>query len=183
MTAKGYSKTAGAEVKPFSRQPLVWTTVGYILMILGAIGVFLLIRGYGMTLIAPPGAPAASSAETSATGGNVFLHVLIALTAVIVTGLILAKIFAYLGQPPVIGEVVAGIVLGPSLLGPEVSALILPPSVATFLSVIAQLGVLLYMFIVGLELRADLIRHRVHATVATSHASILAPLLLGPCWP
>jgi len=179
MTAKGYSKTTGAEVKPFSRQPLVWTTVGYILMILGAIGVFLLIRGYGVTLIAPPGAPAASPAETSTTGVNVFLHVLIALTAVIITGLILAKIFAYLGQPPVIGEVVAGIVLGPSLLGPKVSALILPPSVAPFLGVIAQLGVLLYMFIVGLELRADLIRHRVHATVATSHASILAPLLLG----
>jgi Kef-type K+ transport system membrane component KefB len=148
-------------------------------MILGAIGVFLLIRGYGVTLIAPPGVPATSSAETSTTEVNVFLHVLVALTAVIITGQILAKIFAYLGQPPVIGEVVAGIVLGPSLLGPKASALILPPSVAPFLSVIAQLGVLLYMFIVGLELRGDLIRQRVHATVATSHASILAPLLLG----
>ena len=78
-----------------------------------------------------------------------------------------------------IGEVVAGIVLGPSLLGPETSAWILPPAVAPFLGLIAQLGVILYMFLVGLELNARLLTHRVHATVATSHASILVPFLLG----
>ncbi len=83
---------------------------------------------------------------------NVLLRVLIALTAVIVVGLILAKCFAYLGQPPVIGEVIAGILLGPSLLGPEASALILPTTIAPFLGVIAQLGVILYMFTVGLSL-------------------------------
>ena len=97
----------------------------------------------------------------------------------IVTGLILAKCFAYFGQPPVIGEVVAGIVLGPSLLGSELSAFVLPPDIAPFLGVIAQLGVLLYMFSVGLELHADPIRRRLHATIATSHASILLPFVLG----
>ena len=91
----------------------------------------------------------------------------------IVTGLILSKCFAYIGQPPVIGEVVAGIVLGPSFLGAELSAFVLPPDIAPFLGVIAQLGVLLHMFSVGLELRADPIRQRLHATIATSHASIL----------
>src|SRR2546430_9120931 len=55
--------------------------------------------------------------------------------------LILAKGFAYLGQPPVIGEVIAGIVLGPSFLGSDASALLLPFTVAPFLGVIAQLGV------------------------------------------
>ena len=66
-----------------------------------------------------------------------FLHVLIALTAVILTGLILAKCFAYLGQPPVIGEVIAGIVLGPLFLGSDASAILLPLTVAPVLGVIA----------------------------------------------
>jgi len=108
-----------------------------------------------------------------------FFHVLVALTVVIVTELFLGRLFSRLGQPPVIGEVVAGIMLGPSFLGPRASALFLPPTVAPSLGVIAQLGVILYMFIVGLELNGDLLRRRAHATVATSHASILAPFLLG----
>ena len=91
----------------------------------------------------------------------------------------LGWLFAYVNQPPVIGEVVAGILLGPSLLGPEVSALVLPPSVAPYLGIIAQLGVVLYMFLVGLELNPALLKQRAHATVATSHASILAPFILG----
>src|SRR2546430_7533494 len=93
--------------------------------------------------------------------------------------LILAKGFSYLGQPAVIGEVIAGIVLGPSFLGSDASALFLPLTVAPFLGVIAQLGVLLYMFTVGLELHPDLMRQRVHATVAISHTSILVPFMLG----
>jgi Kef-type K+ transport system membrane component KefB len=89
---------------------------------------------------------------------------------------------ALLGQPPVLGEVVAGILLGPSLLGrlaPETAAFVLPPAVAPFLQVIAQLDVILYMFLVGLELNAGMLRGRARATVLTSHASILVPFLLG----
>ena len=110
---------------------------------------------------------------------NVLLRVLIALTAVIVVGLILARCFAYIGQPPVIGEVVAGILLGPSLLGPEASSLILPATIAPFLGVIAQLGVILYMFTVGLSLQGERLKHRARAAVAISHASIVVPFLLG----
>ena len=91
----------------------------------------------------------------------------------------MSRLSACLSQPPVIGEVVAGILLGPSLLGPAVSALVLPPAVAPFLGVIAQLGVVLYMFLIGLELNPALLAHRAQATVATSHASILVPFLLG----
>jgi Kef-type K+ transport system membrane component KefB len=148
-------------------------------MILGAIGALCLICSYGETLLAPSATAARPFAEVSAQKPDGFLHLLVALTAVVITGQTLARGFAYLGQPPVIGEVVAGIVLGPSLLGPQASALILPPAVAPFLGAMAQLGVLLYMFLVGLELPADQIRQRAHATVATSHASILVPFLLG----
>ena len=148
-------------------------------MILGAIGAFLLIRSYGITLVAPPAVAPQTVAEATGSGADVFLHVLLALSAVIMTGLLLAKCCAYLGQPPVIGEVIAGIVLGPSFLGADASAILLPPTVAPFLGVIAQLGVLLYMFTVGLELHTDLMRQRTHATVAISHTSILVPFVLG----
>jgi Kef-type K+ transport system membrane component KefB len=146
-------------------------------MVIGAIAAFLWIRSVGETLTAPPPALVVSIAPVAAS--DILLHVLIALTAVIVTGRILGKLFSYIGQPPVIGEVVAGIVLGPSLLGAQLSALVLPPAVAPYLGIIAQLGVLLYMFIVGLELNPDVIKHRARVTVATSHASILAPFVLG----
>src|SRR6266513_5177339 len=113
-------------------------------MIAGAVVIFSFVHNYGTTLVAPPPYTPKSLAGATATKPEIFMHVLMALTAVIVTGLILAKCFVYLGQPPVIGEVVAGIVLGPSLLGTEASALLLPRTVAPFLGVIAQLGVLLY---------------------------------------
>ena len=90
-------------------------------MVLGTIGAFLLIRGYGERLVAPPAVPMASSVAGTAQPAQVLVHVLVALAAVIITGQLLAMLFAYLRQPPVIGEVVAGILLGPSLLGPELS--------------------------------------------------------------
>jgi Kef-type K+ transport system membrane component KefB len=153
-------------------------------MTLGGIAIFLLVRSYGETLAAPPTSPAVLTTAASAptVSPDAFLHVLLALASVIVAGRLLGLLLRAVGQPPVIGEVLAGILLGPSLLGyfaPAASAYILPADVAPFLSVVAQLGVILYMFLVGLELNADLVRHRARATVATSHASIVAPFVLG----
>src|SRR6266481_9225883 len=91
-------------------------------------------------------------------------------------------VFRNAHQPPVVGEILAGILLGPSLLGrlaPGASAYLFPPAVGPFLNIIAQVGVILYMFLVGLELDPALLRKRGHATVAISHASIIAPFLLG----
>ena len=153
-------------------------------MVLGGVALFLLIRSYGETLSAPaPAVAAAASRGAEVTAApDVLLHVLLALAAVVVAGRLLGRLLRSIGQPPVIGEVLAGILLGPSLLGriaADVSAYILPSSVAPFLGVIAQLGVVLYMFLVGLELNAELLRDRAHAIVATSHASIVAPFVLG----
>ena len=113
---------------------------------------------------------------------GVLLPLLIALTAVIVTGRLLGRAFVAIGQPPVIGEVIAGLVLGPSVLGalwPAAGAFILPTSVAPSLSVVAQLGVVLYMFLVGLELNPDALRGQLRATVAISQTSIVVPFVLG----
>lgn len=179
MTTQQDSHAGSTEQPVASRYNLIWTTLAYSAVLLLAIGALFLIFRYGENLVAPPATVATAAMAMTTAKNETFLQLLIALTAVIGAGLLLAKVFAYLGQPPVIGEVMAGIVLGPSLLGPELSARILPPSVAPFLSIIAQLGVLLYMFTVGLELHADLIKRRAHATVITSHASIVAPFLLG----
>jgi Kef-type K+ transport system membrane component KefB len=91
-------------------------------------------------------------------------------------------LFRYIHQPPVIGEVVGGILLGPSVLGavwPEAQRVLLPAESAPFLGVIAQLGVVLYMFIVGLHFDLRILRTSGQATLAISHASIVAPFVLG----
>ncbi len=159
----------------------VW--LAYAAMLVAAVGFFFLINSYGARLTAPEGTGEGLKAGAGAAGSSeALVHVLIALGAVLVAGRLVAVVFRWLGQPPVIGEVVAGILLGPSLLGrvwPEAQAFLLPPSVAPNLGMIAQLGVILYMFLVGLELNPELLRERAHSTVAISHASIVAPFLLG----
>ena len=105
--------------------------------------------------------------------------ILFALAAVILTGQILARLLGRFGQPPVVGEVLAGILLGPSLLGTGWSALILPPSIAPTLGAVAQLGVILYMFLVGLELETGKLGSRGPSVLIISWASILLPFGLG----
>ncbi|TAJ54582.1 MAG: cation:proton antiporter [Nevskiaceae bacterium] len=108
-----------------------------------------------------------------------YARALLALAAVLVLGRLLGRLLRHLGQPPVIGEVLAGILLGPSLIGPEWAARILPVESAPPLRAIAMLGMVLYMFRVGLELDTGLIRQRLRATLLIAHAGIAAPLLLG----
>ncbi|HEV3120200.1 MAG TPA: cation:proton antiporter [Gemmataceae bacterium] len=113
---------------------------------------------------------------------DALVHVLVALTAVLILGRLLSVLFRHVGQPPVIGEVVAGILLGPSFLGqvwPAGAAFVMPASVAPYLGVISQLGVILYMFLVGLELNATALRARARAMLIISHTSILVPFVMG----
>jgi Kef-type K+ transport system membrane component KefB len=91
-------------------------------------------------------------------------------------------LFGKLHQPPVIGEMAAGLLLGPSLLGwlaPALSARLFPADSLSLLSALSQVGLLLYMFLVGLELDPQTLKGQGHAAVVTSHASILMPFLLG----
>lgn len=109
-------------------------------------------------------------------------HLLLALAAVVVAGRVLGALFRLFGQPPVIGEVVAGIVLGPSLLGavsPEAYTFLLPPTVAPSLGMLAQLGVVLYMFLVGVELDSEGLKGQLHTTIGIALTSIAVPFVLG----
>ncbi len=113
---------------------------------------------------------------------HALFHLLLALAAVVVLGRLLGSLFGMLRQPPVIGEVLAGIALGPSLLGriaPDAYSYLLPSSTAPHLNAVAQVGVALYMFLVGLELNLDRLRTRARMTVAISNAGIIVPFVLG----
>ncbi len=161
--------------------PQARSYIGYFLVLMGVALAYLLIRAYGDTLAAPAPLHPRNSAVAQ-IHVNDFLHVLLALALVIAAARGLGALFRLIHQPPVVGEMIAGILLGPSLLGhvaPGVFAYILPQSIAPLLNVISQVGVILYMFLVGLELDLSSLRTRAHSTIAISHASIVAPFLLG----
>jgi Kef-type K+ transport system membrane component KefB len=153
-------------------------------MLLAAGAVFFLVRERGAHLSAPE-LPADTSGFGSAvvtSSAHPLLHVLLALVVIILCGRGVGRLFARVGQPPVIGEVISGIMLGPSLLGrvwPEAYGFVLPANVAPMLGILSQIGVVLYMFIVGLSLDVRMLRGREHTTIAISHASIVFPFTLG----
>lgn len=113
-------------------------------------------------------------------------HPLALLLTQIVTIIIVAKLFGWicvkLKQPSVIGEMIAGIVLGPSLFGlyfPEFSAFIFPKESLPNLQFLSQIGLILFMYIVGMELDLSVLRKKAHDAVVISHASIIIPFALG----
>ena len=94
----------------------------------------------------------------------------------------LGMLFAKMGQPAVVGEMLAGILLGPSLLGwllPQAESFLFPTSSMGTLQLLSQVGVILFMFIVGMELDLESMRHQAHSAMFISHAGILAPFILG----
>jgi Kef-type K+ transport system membrane component KefB len=106
------------------------------------------------------------------------LQLVVVLGAARITG----WLFNRIGQPQVLGEMFAGIVLGPSLLGwmaPSVSAFLFPPESLGYLAALSHVGLVAFMFLVGLEVDPRLLRARGHATVVISHASIALPFVLG----
>ncbi|RZJ28125.1 MAG: cation/H(+) antiporter, partial [Chryseobacterium sp.] len=113
-------------------------------------------------------------------------HPLALLLAQIVTIILVAKLFGWvcvkLKQPSVIGEMIAGIVLGPSLVGlyfPEFSAFLFPKESLPNLQFLSQIGLILFMYIVGMELDLSVLRKKAHDAVVISHASIIFPFALG----
>src|SRR5271169_5013752 len=110
---------------------------------------------------APAGSNIFGSAASRATQQDL-LHLLLALVVVIATARAMGWVFRTFGQPPVVGEIIAGIVLGP--LTPGAEGYLFPATVGPFLNIISQVGVILYMFLVGLELDPALLRKRGHST-------------------
>lgn len=104
------------------------------------------------------------------------------IVAIVFVSRLFAWIFRKIGQPSVIGEIVAGIVLGPSLVGlffPEFTAFLFPTESLGNLQFLSQIGLILFMFIVGMEIDVNVLKNKAHDAVVISHASIIIPFSLG----
>lgn len=132
--------------------------------------------------------PAASSLWTQVT--DAFAHTVAGPMSIllmqIVTIIVVARVFGWIcikiKQPTVIGEIVAGVVLGPSFLGTYLkgtSAFLFPAASLGHLQFLSQVGLILFMFIVGMELDVKVLKNRATDAVVISHASILFPFTMG----
>lgn len=165
-----------------------------VLVLFGA-GIFLALE-YGSHLkpeaSAPPAAAPAETQARPAEGGvlsglaknleDPLPLLLLQVIAIAVAARCLGSAFQRFGQPRVIGEMVAGILLGPSLLGwvaPTVQAFLFPAASMGALKMLSQIGVILFMFVVGIELDVKHLREKADAAVLVSHASIIVPFFLG----
>jgi Kef-type K+ transport system membrane component KefB len=150
------------------------------LILTAAVTCFVGIIALGESSSAPP--PSNPVIAVGEANINVLMHFLLALLTVSVTCLLAGRLLAWLRQPPVIGEMIAGLLLGPSFLcrvSPSLSDYLFPAQVHPILSIVAQLGIILYIFTVGLEFDLSHVRRQGLAFAAISQAGIIAPFLLG----
>lgn len=116
------------------------------------------------------------------SAAEINVRILLALAVVIGASRLAGWAISKIGQPRVHGEILAGILLGPSLLGvvwPEALAYLFPPEIVGALRVLAQVGLVLFMFLIGLELDLAKLRGHGRKAVAISQASIVTPMALG----
>lgn len=153
-----------------------------------ALGYWIIFQGKSLESVMPGVEGAGGSAWqhfVDATGSNLVYPtaiLLLQIIAIILVARFFGILFRKIGQPSVIGEIVAGIVLGPSLLGnyfPEISSFLFPIESLGNLAVVSQLGLVLFMFVVGMELDLKVLRNQAHDAIVISHASIIFPFLLG----
>jgi Kef-type K+ transport system membrane component KefB len=109
-------------------------------------------------------------------------HLLLQLVTVLIAARVTGLLFARLGQSAVIGEIAAGILLGPSLLGwmaPGAFQTLFPASSLGTLQLLSQIGVCLFLFVVGMTVDVGHLRQKAPAAVVISYVSILVPALMG----
>ncbi len=107
---------------------------------------------------------------------------LLQIIVILSTARLVGYIFQLIGQPAVIGEITAGIILGPSLLGwvvPDVFSLLFSTDSLPNLQLLSQIGLVLFMFIIGMELDINTIKQRASEAILVSHTSIVFPYFLG----
>jgi Kef-type K+ transport system membrane component KefB len=119
-----------------------------------------------------------TSEHIQSSTGILLLQIIIILATCRIVGVLFKKT----GQPTVIGEIMAGIILGPSVLGyffPQVSAFIFPEESFGSIKILSQFGLILFMYTIGMELDLSVVRKRFQDTILISHASTIVPFFLG----
>jgi len=101
------------------------------------------------------------------------------LALIIILARLLGELARRLGQPPVLGEIVAGILLGPTLFSGWITNHLFPPDLIPPLTAIANIGLVLFMFVVGYEVDLALVRGREKVAAGVAIGSIVLPLILG----
>jgi len=107
---------------------------------------------------------------------------LLQVIAILLSAKVVGALLRKAGQPSVIGEMIAGILLGPSLLGvlwPNAMTFLFPPQSLDGLGLLSQVGLVIFMFVVGMEFDVEHLLGKGHAVLLVSHVSILAPFFLG----
>lgn len=110
------------------------------------------------------------------------VHFFFQLAVILFVCQVVGQLARRVGQPQVVAEMIAGVLLGPSLLGlfwPDLFGRLFPPETLRVLFPASQLGLAAYMFVVGMEFRMDIVRRRMHSAVAVSAAGMIAPFVLG----
>lgn len=155
----------------------------YLVLVLAPLlGIYFVLRsGSGLQALGTAIAPRPKGPSES--GPALQLPVLL-LQAIVIIGAsrLVGLVVGRFRQPQVVGEMLAGILLGPTILGalaPGLFSYVFPTGSLRFLNTLSQIGLVLFMFLVGLEFDPKAMEGRGHAAVLTSHASILAPMLLG----
>ena len=162
----------------------------FLLLLVFVVGVWLILTAGAhlqpatpVAVSTPPATPAPSSTGGLWQNFRTSLGVLLMqIIIVLIMAGLFRRLFRSIHQPPVMGEMLAGIVLGPSVLGliyPPAVSFLFPPASLETLRLLSQIGVVLFMFVVGMEVNVRQLREKGSAAVMISHASIVVPFLLG----
>ena len=136
-----------------------------------------------LTGVLDPHGPAVAAAANSFAPGDFSVHFFLQLAIILIMCRVVGKLGQkFLGQPQVVGEMIAGVILGPSLFGlflPAAQAAVFPGPTKNVLYAGAQLGVGLYMFLVGTTLQLDHFQSKAKSAIGVSLAGIIAPFLIA----
>ncbi|MEV0085894.1 cation:proton antiporter [Saccharopolyspora sp. NPDC050642] len=148
---------------------------GYLfLVVLPLVAVVALVQSLGNS-----GVAALPGADSIVSSGH---RLLLAIAVILAVTRLFGALLRLVGQPSVVGEITAGIILGPSVLGlllPEATAWLFPADVVPSLETLSQFGVILFMFLVGREMPLDLLRRSGGTALALAQVSTVIPFLFG----
>ncbi len=126
--------------------------------------------------------PPVTASTSASSNPAVFTKLLLAVVIIVVGCAAVGAVLRRLGQPAVIGEILTGVLLGPSVFGalwPQGFHWVLPTVITPQLGTLAQLGAILFLFVAGMEMDTSLLRGRSGTAVVVSHVSIALPFVLG----